>query len=740
MPPSYASYGPINTILEAGGVGAWDRYLDNVEDVIAFNGMYFLYYRGYSTVRSDDGPGYRALGVATSPDGLVWTKHPGNPIVTFTPASTEEEEGVQSANVLVDGSTIHLYYGALRHAGGSAVDIEIRYRSSTDGLSFGNDTLIHEVSSQEVSPVGAYKDGSGNFHIYYCGNLANGVGDLKRLTGTTATNPTPNDTLLTTPDHFGNGQLIDNGDSTLSLTLVPDWGEASTYEISKSALGTLGDLLVGITFPNTRYGLPVQLQIDTQWHLYNVIVDSEEEPTGEGRIVMQSYPDVPRFVLAASANIAASAATSTTNQLTPPDGKDGGNFQAGRISDDSNPLPSLNLTSDVFTEIEFSIEGSEFAEPGVVYEFRVSHNGVALDTYTDTPEWTIEADPIEEAIGQATESDSVNALTKAKRKAIGLVTETETAQAITVDTALEESIGLTTETETAQDFSAGKRRAVGLNAETDSSLSLTTAKQKALGLNTETGSAHAVLSSKAKGLGQNAESQNAQAITARKARALGIATETGQALDLAGSKAKALGLTDETDLAHAVGAQGATLVGQATETSQAQPLTARKAQAIGQAGEMTSALGISAKKVMALGIASDEHSSQSLTGRKVRTLSLTTETDQAIGMETSRVLLQVVETDSGLPIRAIKTRQMGAAQETATGLAMGAWKHLSMGLVSESQAALALYIEPVYGNALQRTNEQLRIPLVQSERLDLPRIESEALAMPTITSESLIES
>lgn len=87
----------------------------------------------------------------------------------------------------------------------------------------------------------------------------------------------------------------------------------------------------------------------------------------------------------ASANIAASAATSTTSQLT----GGSGSFIAGRISDDTNPLPSIDIGSDGNTELEWSINTQSPAANGDYYDFIVTKSGTALDTYTAIPRLTL---------------------------------------------------------------------------------------------------------------------------------------------------------------------------------------------------------------------------------------------------------------------------------------------------------------------------------------------------------------
>lgn len=97
----------------------------------------------------------------------------------------------------------------------------------------------------------------------------------------------------------------------------------------------------------------------------------------------------PAILLSASANIAASGAN-TTAQLTPPSGKSTSDFVTGRIQDDENPADAVDITSDDYTELEWSLKANgSVATNGQIYQFRVTSNGTPLTTYTVTPQWTI---------------------------------------------------------------------------------------------------------------------------------------------------------------------------------------------------------------------------------------------------------------------------------------------------------------------------------------------------------------
>lgn len=79
----------------------------------------------------------------------------------------------------------------------------------------------------------------------------------------------------------------------------------------------------------------------------------------------------------------------TTAKLTAPSGKTTSDFVAGEMCETSNPAPAIDITSDDYTEIEWCLKATTQAANSDVYQFRVTENGTALDTYTVTPQWTI---------------------------------------------------------------------------------------------------------------------------------------------------------------------------------------------------------------------------------------------------------------------------------------------------------------------------------------------------------------
>jgi len=99
-------------------------------------------------------------------------------------------------------------------------------------------------------------------------------------------------------------------------------------------------------------------------------------------------PALPRIFISPSANITASG-ENTTARLTAPSGKTTGDFVAGRIADDENPLDDITLATTKYTEVAWVLNAQSPAANTDVYEFRVTDNGTPLNTYSVTPEWTI---------------------------------------------------------------------------------------------------------------------------------------------------------------------------------------------------------------------------------------------------------------------------------------------------------------------------------------------------------------
>jgi len=177
--PEQSDWVDRGVVLSPGQQGSWDVRLGGMispATVVKKNGVYFLYYIGADGNRSSDGgPRHRALGVATSKDGIRFEKYSGNPILTFLP-NKNEEEGIFSAGGTVDADgNVLLYYGGMNAGSRSStlVTSDVRLAISRNGLQFTDAGVALSRSDRsvwgygdELFPVGSFH-AHGTWHVYY---------------------------------------------------------------------------------------------------------------------------------------------------------------------------------------------------------------------------------------------------------------------------------------------------------------------------------------------------------------------------------------------------------------------------------------------------------------------------------------------------------------------------------------------------------------------------------------------
>jgi len=95
--PAQSEWTDYGTIFESGNLGEWDYQLFGGFTTAAIKkaGIYHLYFQGASGYRIvDDSVTWRSIGVAISPDGINFTKHSDNPVITWFPNGNGEEGAV----------------------------------------------------------------------------------------------------------------------------------------------------------------------------------------------------------------------------------------------------------------------------------------------------------------------------------------------------------------------------------------------------------------------------------------------------------------------------------------------------------------------------------------------------------------------------------------------------------------------------------------------------------------------
>jgi hypothetical protein len=206
---------PGNPILTPGPSGSWEYSIQHAS--IVFDGnIYHMYYSGESTAPSYDG----AVGHATSPDGIVWTKDTlNNPVLTKGSVGSWDSDYIFSPSVLYDGTIFHMWYTAARPTN---ANIRIGYATSLDGVIWEkyNDPATTGTLYAESDPVlipgssGSWDDRtvevpavileSGSYIMWYRGMdyaFNEGIGRATSTDGINWTKEPPNPVL--TPDPSG---------------------------------------------------------------------------------------------------------------------------------------------------------------------------------------------------------------------------------------------------------------------------------------------------------------------------------------------------------------------------------------------------------------------------------------------------------------------------------------------------------------------------------------------------------
>lgn len=163
-----------------GSEGEWDHILWGgfANSLIRKGDTYYLYYQGSLSYDSScESVSQRAIGVATSTDGIHWVKSANNPVVSWSSQGSVEEGAASSAAWLGADGRVYLYYGA-NTGSGCNVNASARLAVSDDGVNFqdmgevlsGMDPNVWG-SGDEIFPVGVYSH-ENQWYLYY---IPNGV-------------------------------------------------------------------------------------------------------------------------------------------------------------------------------------------------------------------------------------------------------------------------------------------------------------------------------------------------------------------------------------------------------------------------------------------------------------------------------------------------------------------------------------------------------------------------------------
>jgi len=157
---------PGNPVLTTGSAGEWDDFYIGTSSVIYHNNTYHMWYQsGEDTVR---------IGYATSPDGINWTKDSNNPVMDVGPAGAWDAHWVYMGNVLVIDSIFHMWYTG-HTGQEMSKNYQIGHATSPDGIVWTKDPNNPVVGpSESWESTGTlwgkvlYIDGT--FQMWYAGS------------------------------------------------------------------------------------------------------------------------------------------------------------------------------------------------------------------------------------------------------------------------------------------------------------------------------------------------------------------------------------------------------------------------------------------------------------------------------------------------------------------------------------------------------------------------------------------
>ncbi len=230
--------------LHLGPDGSWDDFTPGAITpctMVKLSGTYYLYYIGSDGKRDhDDGPAHRKLGLATSSNGIDFTKYEGNPLLSWSPMNNDEE-GIFGAKALLIDGKIYLYINTIsaKNASTDQVWADVHLLTSTDGKHFSKPTLVLDHSNadiigygDELGPTGIlYNDGKWTLY-YYAKGIGMASWGLCLATGNSPLSFGNTKSLIDEKSFFGTGgdvQHLSNSKIAIFFQKRSDWSRIEIY-------------------------------------------------------------------------------------------------------------------------------------------------------------------------------------------------------------------------------------------------------------------------------------------------------------------------------------------------------------------------------------------------------------------------------------------------------------------------------------------------------------------------------
>ncbi|MDD5370680.1 MAG: hypothetical protein PHQ40_16480, partial [Anaerolineaceae bacterium] len=109
-----------NPVLPIGAASSWDASYVGAPNVVKVGSLYHMWYRGGLS---------GGIGYATSPDGILWTKYAGNPVIPS--GSGGWDNTAYNPRVVYDGAEYHMWYSGCTPTSDLC---QVGYATSPDGM------------------------------------------------------------------------------------------------------------------------------------------------------------------------------------------------------------------------------------------------------------------------------------------------------------------------------------------------------------------------------------------------------------------------------------------------------------------------------------------------------------------------------------------------------------------------------------------------------------------------------
>jgi hypothetical protein len=283
--PGQADWVDCGPILSQGIPGEWDTYLWGgfAATVVKRDGLFYLYYQGANGYSESEGTvTWRAIGVATSQNGVHFRKYENNPVLSWFPHNHLEEGAVSAGVFLEANGELSLYYGANSWLGGDLVNADGRLAVSEDGFHFQDQGIVlnHSNSSvwghgDELFPVAGLRD-AGQWFLYYIPNGTAQRGLLGIAWGKSLTRLPQSAAALSNGSSipvWGPASFVHTGEGRGYVTFLNNQEAAGgplieARFVSLDAPNVLSAPLASYQFENVRAAIFLRDDETGTWHMY----------------------------------------------------------------------------------------------------------------------------------------------------------------------------------------------------------------------------------------------------------------------------------------------------------------------------------------------------------------------------------------------------------------------------------------------------------------------------------------